>query len=147
MEGMNPDKQKAVEMLQGAEQGGKLSKLQALMDERQWPTDAATIVMLAQKMPDTRGKSPDELEAAIRGDEGLYDKLVKGLDQKPQGVRDALDGMKDQAKPDEEPAPEMDEPTSEEEKAEMSKPMGIGDRLSMMSMKKKGPPKPPGLGE
>ncbi len=146
--GMAPEKQKAVEMLQGAEQGGKLAKLQALMDERQWPTDAATILMLAQKAPETRGKSPDELEAAIRADEALYDKLTKALDEKPKGIGDALSEMKDGADAEGPSAPEPDEPTSEEDKAEMSKPMGIGDRLNMMSLKKaKGPPKPPGLGE
>ena len=74
-------------MVGDAEKAGKLSKLQAYLDELDLPEDAGSLVILAQKDDRTKGKTPDELESMMRSDRSLYDDLVA---YKPGGALERL---------------------------------------------------------
>lgn len=75
-----------------AKEEGKFQKLQDLMTEYDWPEDAESILLLAQRDDRTKGKSPDELADMIRENTSLYDDLVA---YKPGGALENLGQSKE----------------------------------------------------
>lgn len=130
----------ALGAVEQAEGDGKLAGLQSVLDDHGWPTDAGTLIMLAQNDDRTAGKSPDEVADMLRSDETLYDDLEA---TKPGGK--LAKKHPDVETPKEDASEEPGDEEMESISGKMKNPMSEGDKKKAPGVLKKMGKKPEDL--